>query len=115
MEPAMPIGTGRRTCSPLSDEYKLALRLGNACVVTQRISVDDHWRLAWGIARSLWIYYRSAGRRRRMDRLYSRFVGPGDLVFDIGAHAGITFAPSRRSAAASSPSSRNPTSHACFG
>jgi len=88
MEPAMPIGTGRRTCSPLSDEYKLALRLGNACVVTQRISVDDHWRLAWGIARSLWIYYRSPGRRRRMDRLYSRFVGPGDLVFDIGAHVG---------------------------
>src|SRR6516162_4573840 len=61
--PAMPIETGRGTCSPLSDEYKLALRLGNTCVVTQRISVDDHWRLAWGIARSLWIYYRSAGRR----------------------------------------------------
>jgi hypothetical protein len=50
--------------------------------------VDDHWRLAWGIARSLWIYYRSPGRRRRMDRLYSRFVVPGDLVFDIGAHVG---------------------------
>jgi FkbM family methyltransferase len=41
-----------------------------------------------GIARSLWIYYRSPARRRRMDRLYSRFVRPGDLVFDIGAHVG---------------------------
>jgi len=49
--------------------------------------MDDHLRLAWGIARSLWIYYRSPGRRR-MDRLYSRFVRPGDLVFDIGAHVG---------------------------
>src|SRR6516225_8550581 len=50
--------------------------------------MDSDWRLAWGIARSLWIYYRSPGRRRRMDRLYARFVRPGDLVFDIGAHVG---------------------------
>jgi FkbM family methyltransferase len=50
--------------------------------------MDDHRRLSWGIARSLWIYYRSPVRRRRMDRLYSRFVRPGDLVFDIGAHVG---------------------------
>ena len=47
----------------------------------------DRSRLAWGIVHSLWIYYRP-GRRRRMDRLYSRFVRPGDLVFDIGAHVG---------------------------
>jgi FkbM family methyltransferase len=50
--------------------------------------MDSDWRLAWGIARSLWIYYRSPSRRRRMDRLYARFVRPGDLVFDIGAHVG---------------------------
>jgi FkbM family methyltransferase len=50
--------------------------------------MNDRWWLAWGIARSLWIYYRSPERRRRMDRLYSRFVQPGDLVFDIGAHVG---------------------------
>jgi FkbM family methyltransferase len=88
--PAMPYSFAwvtRRACSPLSDEFTLALRLGNKCIVTQ-ISMDDHWRLAWGIARSLWIYYRSPGRRRRMDRLYARFVRPGDLVFDIGAHVG---------------------------
>jgi FkbM family methyltransferase len=48
----------------------------------------DRSRLAWGIARSLWIYYRSPGRRRHMDRLYAHFVRPGDLVFDIGAHVG---------------------------
>jgi FkbM family methyltransferase len=69
-------------------EYELALRLGNTGIVVQEVPMDDHWRLAWGIARSLWIYYRSPARRRQMDRLYSRFVRPGDLVFDIGAHVG---------------------------
>lgn len=48
----------------------------------------DRLRFTFGIARSLWIYYHSPGRRRRMDRLYCRFVRPGDLVFDIGAHVG---------------------------
>jgi FkbM family methyltransferase len=51
------------------------------------MTVVDRYRFTWGIARSLWIYYRP-GRRRRMDRFYSRFVRPGDLVFDIGAHVG---------------------------
>jgi FkbM family methyltransferase len=54
------------------------------------------WRLAWGIARSLWIYYRSPGRRRRMDQLYACFVRPGDLVFDIGSHVGDRIASFRR-------------------
>jgi hypothetical protein len=67
--------------------------------------MDDHWRLAWGIARSLWIYYRSPGRRRWMNRLYSRFVRSGDLVFDIGAHVGDRTAAFCRSVAVSSPSS----------
>jgi hypothetical protein len=31
-----------------------------------------------------------------MDRLYSRFVRPGDLVFDIGAHVGDRVASFRR-------------------
>jgi FkbM family methyltransferase len=56
----------------------------------------DDWRLAWGIARSLWIYYRSPARRRRMDRLYSGFVRRGDLVFDIGSHVGNRIAAFRR-------------------
>ncbi len=46
------------------------------------------FRQAAGIARSLRIYYGSRSQRRRMIGLYSRFIGPGDLVFDIGAHVG---------------------------
>ena len=41
-----------------------------------------------GLARSLAIYHGIAGRQRRLRKLYSQFVKPGDLVFDIGAHAG---------------------------
>src|SRR5215211_6140120 len=43
---------------------------------------------AWGIARSLVMYYGAPGKRRRMLRLYREFLGPGDLGFDIGAHVG---------------------------
>lgn len=43
---------------------------------------------AWGIGRSLATYHLIPFRQRRLRRLYSRFVAPGDLVFDIGAHAG---------------------------
>jgi FkbM family methyltransferase len=41
-----------------------------------------------GIARSVAIYHAIPLRQRRMRRLYAGFVKPGDLVFDIGAHAG---------------------------
>src|ERR1700737_561832 len=41
-----------------------------------------------GIARSVAIYHGIPFRQRRMRQLYARFVKPGDLVFDIGAHAG---------------------------
>ena len=40
------------------------------------------------IARSFEIYYRDQARTARMDQLNARFVKPGDLVFDIGAHVG---------------------------
>jgi len=40
-----------------------------------------------GLARSLLIYWRP-GRQRGLQRLYAEFVGPDDLVFDIGAHLG---------------------------
>lgn len=40
-----------------------------------------------GLARSLFVYWRP-GRQRGLRRLYAPFVGPGDLVFDIGAHLG---------------------------
>jgi FkbM family methyltransferase len=42
----------------------------------------------FGIARSVAIYHAIPLRQRRMRRLYATFVNPGDLVFDIGAHAG---------------------------
>lgn len=43
---------------------------------------------AWGIARSLVMYYGVPGRRRRMSRFYGEFLRPGDVAFDIGAHVG---------------------------
>ncbi len=40
-----------------------------------------------GLLRSLVVYWRP-GRQRGLRRLYAPFVGPGDLVFDVGAHVG---------------------------
>jgi len=41
-----------------------------------------------GIARSLVTYYGPFWRRRRFEAFYRQFLHPGDLAFDIGAHAG---------------------------
>ena len=41
-----------------------------------------------GLARSLLVYYAIPLRHRRMQRFYRRFIRPGDLCFDIGAHVG---------------------------
>jgi FkbM family methyltransferase len=43
---------------------------------------------AWGIVRSLAIYHGVPGKHERELRLYRKFLGPGDLAFDIGAHVG---------------------------
>jgi FkbM family methyltransferase len=59
-------------------------------------SWSDSWRTFRGVARSLHIYYRGRDRRAAMHRLYGRFVRPGDLVFDIGAHVGDRIAAFRR-------------------
>ncbi len=53
-------------------------------------------RIARGVARSLFIYYGNRRHGPAMDRLYARFVKPGDLVFDIGAHVGDRVAAFRR-------------------
>ena len=55
-------------------------------------------RTTRGVMRSLGIYYgwRQRNRSRAMDALYARFVRPGDLVFDIGAHVGDRVAAFRR-------------------
>jgi FkbM family methyltransferase len=41
-----------------------------------------------GLARSLLIYYAVPWRGWQMRRLYGRFIQPGDLCFDVGAHVG---------------------------
>ncbi len=41
-----------------------------------------------GLARSLAIYHGIPLRQRRLRALYAQFVSAGDLVFDVGAHAG---------------------------
>jgi FkbM family methyltransferase len=43
---------------------------------------------AVGLVRSLAIYHAIPTRQRRLRRLYAQFAGPGDIAFDIGAHAG---------------------------
>lgn len=40
------------------------------------------------IARSARLYLAGAARRAALDRWYGRFVGPGELAFDLGAHVG---------------------------
>ena len=48
------------------------------------------------LARSLDVYYGDSSRDRAMDRLYARFVKPGDLAFDIGSHVGDRIGAFRR-------------------
>jgi FkbM family methyltransferase len=43
---------------------------------------------ALGLARSLAIYHLIPRRQGTLRALYGRFVAPGDLVFDVGAHVG---------------------------
>ena len=43
---------------------------------------------ALGLLRSLAVYHAIPLRQRRLRRLYAAFAAPGDLVFDLGAHAG---------------------------
>jgi FkbM family methyltransferase len=52
-------------------------------------------RTLLGVARSLRQYYRRE-RRPALDRMHARFVGRGDLVFDIGSHVGDRVASLRR-------------------
>ncbi|MEL7212307.1 MAG: FkbM family methyltransferase [Pseudomonadota bacterium] len=41
-----------------------------------------------GLHRSFEVYYRDHARTQRMHALNAEFVGPQDLVFDVGAHVG---------------------------
>jgi len=56
----------------------------------------DRLRTAYGVARSCWIYYVRVADRAARDRFYGRFVGAGELAFDVGAHVGDRIASFRR-------------------
>lgn len=58
--------------------------------------MPDALLTAWGVARSLAIYHGRPWRRRRLDAFYRRFLAPGDLAFDIGAHVGNRIGSWRR-------------------
>src|SRR3712207_7434000 len=51
---------------------------------------------AAALAQSLRVYHGDAERNRAMDALYGRFIKPGDLAFDIGAHVGDRVSSFRR-------------------
>lgn len=57
------------------------------------MSALDDLRAVW---RSVRIYHLDRAHHRAMDALYRRFVRPGDLVFDVGAHVGDRVASFRR-------------------
>ncbi|TDH34924.1 FkbM family methyltransferase [Pseudohoeflea suaedae] len=44
--------------------------------------------VAYGVLRSLVVYYGQPWRRIALKRFYRDLISPGDLVFDIGAHVG---------------------------
>ena len=48
------------------------------------------------LRRSLEVYYGDPARDAAMDRLYARFLRPGDLAFDIGSHVGDRIGAFRR-------------------
>ena len=48
------------------------------------------------LKRSLRIYYGHAARDAAMDRLYARYLTPGELAFDIGSHVGDRVGSFRR-------------------
>lgn len=48
------------------------------------------------LERSIAVYYGDPARDAAMDRLYARFLKPGDLAFDIGSHVGDRIGSFRR-------------------
>lgn len=53
-----------------------------------RAGVRRRLQAAWGVGRSLAIYYGRPWQFAVMDGFYRRFLRPGDLAFDLGAHVG---------------------------
>lgn len=57
------------------------------------MSILREWLGVW---RSLRVYRMDRAHARALDALYHDFAGPGDIVFDIGAHVGDRTASFRR-------------------
>jgi len=55
----------------------------------------EHAALRRGLIKSVITYYGVPLRQFSIRRFYGRFVEPGDLVFDIGAHVGNRIVPLR--------------------
>jgi len=60
----------------------------NIAELSPLFSGPDKWPRIYGLLRSLMIYYGHPTQLPKLRRLYTPFVGPGDLAFDIGAHVG---------------------------
>jgi FkbM family methyltransferase len=61
-----------------------------------RVGLVDRWAELVAVWRSVRIYHLDRAHHRAMDALYRRFIRPGDLVFDVGAHVGDRVASFRR-------------------
>lgn len=48
----------------------------------------SRFETAYGVSRSLLVYYGQPWRRVALKRFYRQLIAPDDLVFDIGAHVG---------------------------
>jgi FkbM family methyltransferase len=60
------------------------------------VDLTDSCARAYGMARSLAMYYGPVWRRGRMEAFYREFLAPGDLAFDIGSHVGNRIRAFRR-------------------
>ncbi len=85
-----------RALEPPAIEFRRGARRKPDVNTAGRKSLHQSWRTLRGVVRSLRIYYGRSDHRNSMDRLYGRFVRPGDLVFDVGAHVGDRVAAFRR-------------------
>lgn len=60
------------------------------------MTLDERVAALLAVSRSVLVYHGDADKTARMDALYRRFVGPGQLAFDVGSHVGDRVASFRR-------------------
>jgi FkbM family methyltransferase len=69
---------------------------GTVTTISERIAAMRADPTLAPLRRSLEVYYGDRAREAAMDALYARFLKPGELAFDIGAHVGDRIASFRR-------------------